>query len=166
MIRTLRTSLTVLVALCLLAVATPVRAQNAVPNGITPVTLSAGMYPLVPISATAAVNTATTLTIPAPTNAAYSNYVCWLAYEINSDATGAAVSNAVTTSTNFNTFALKVSFPATVSLDSGVQTVLGASGPGSGCAKSAVAGTATTFVSPASLTHVAFTWLGSYYQAP
>lgn len=139
---------------------------QAVPPGTVETQSQPAAYFMQAISATAAVNTATTLTIPAPLNSAWSNYVCSLAYELNSDATGAAVSNAVSTSTNFGSFALKVSFPATVSLDSGIQTAFSAGNSGGSCAKSAIAGTATTFVSPASLTHVAFTWYGTFFQAP
>lgn len=156
-----------LVLVAALCVAAPASAQNQPGNGnpnTVAVQLVTPFFATTPISATAAVNTATTLTIPAPPAGLY-NYVCWLAYQANSDGTGAAVSNAVTTSTNFNSFALKVSFPATVSIDSGVQAVLGAATPGAGCVKSTASGTATTFVSPASLTHVAFTWYATYYQA-
>lgn len=157
-----------LALICVIAVALSIglmHAQNIIPNGQTPVMPGSAQYFLTPISATAAVNTATTLTIPAPAASLY-NYVCQLSYELNSDGTGGAASNAVTTSTNFNTFALKVSFPATVSIDSGVQQVIPQSTPAGGCPKSTSPGTATTFVSTASLTHIAWTWYAQYYQAP
>lgn len=139
-------------------------AQNSAPLGSTPVQVTSAFYPLTPISATAAVNTQTVLTIPAPTQSGYYNYVCYLAYEIGNDATGGVTTNAVTTSTNFNTFAIKFSSLTTANLDSGVQVVLDSVAPG--CAKSASPTTATTFTSTASLTHVAFTWYAAYFQAP
>lgn len=120
---------------------------------------------LIPISATAAVNTQTTLTIPAPGGGLY-NYVCSLAYQVSTDTTGGANTNVVTTSTNFNGFAVKFSNPTGVNIDSGVQVVLNSHGPTDGCSKSASPGTATTFVSPASMTHQAWTWMATYFQAP
>ncbi len=130
----------------------------------TVVSFSTPQVTVVPISATAAVNTQTVLTIPAPPGGQY-NYVCYLAYEINNDATGGAISNSVSTSTNFNSFAVKVSNVGTASTDSGVLQILTGS-PATGCAKSAAAGTATTFTSPASATHIAWTWYATYFQAP
>src|SRR5436190_7324087 len=65
-------------------------------------------YALVPISATAAVNVQTTLTIPAPPPGFY-NYVCSLHFNASQNGTGTAAVNAVTTSTNFNAWALKFS---------------------------------------------------------
>jgi hypothetical protein len=120
---------------------------------------------LIPISATAAVNTQTTLTIPAPPGGQY-NYVCWLAFEINQDATGTVYTNAVSTSTNFFSFAVKVSQAATVNIDSGVNLVLGGMAPATGCTKSASPGIATTFVGPVANLHAAWTWYATYYQAP
>ena len=118
---------------------------------------------LTAISATAAVNTQTTLTIPAPPGGLY-NYVCTLAYEVGNDNTGTAITNVVSTSTNFNSFAVKFSSPNTASIDSGVLTVLQGQGT-AGCAKSTAPGTATTFVSPASVTHGTWTWYATYFQA-
>lgn len=152
-----------LVALSLVALlAIPLFAQNATQVSLVPP--SSQLITVVPISATAAVNTATTLTIPAPVGG-MSNYVCALSYVITQDATSSAVTNAVTTSTNFNSFALKASLPATANLSSGVVTLFNTS-PAAGCVKSTVPGTATTFVSPASLTNTAWTWHALYFQAP
>lgn len=150
--------------LAVMTMASPAFAQNTAPNGVTPVTLSQSTYYLTPISATAAVNTATTLTIPAA--AGLYNYVCSLAYQVNNDNTATAVTNVVSTSTNFNAFAVKFSAIATASIDSGAIVVIGPGTPGAGCVKSTIAGTATTFVSPASVTHSAWTWYATYYQAP
>jgi hypothetical protein len=130
---------------------------------VTPVTIAANQYPLTPISATAAVNNATTLTIPAPPAGMY-NYVCSLHFNASQSGTGAAVNNGVTTSTNFNTFAIKFSILAVASQANydlaeywGIANV--------GCVKSTAPGTATTFVSP-SASQTAFTWDATYYQAP
>jgi invasion protein IalB len=161
--RSFRLLAATLIAAVLLA--TPVLAQNATsPGGGVGVQLGNAYYPLTPISATAAVNTQTTLTIPA--TAGLFNYVCSLAYQVNNDNTGTVVTNVVSTSTNFNSLAVKFSAPATASIDSGVLPVFGGLAGGGGCAKSTLAGTATTFVSPASLTHSAWTWYALYFQAP
>jgi invasion protein IalB len=134
------------------------------PTTVQFTTPATGVVPI-PISATNSVNTQTVLTIPAPPGG-MSNYICSLAYQINADATGGAITNAVSTSANFNAFAVKVSMPAGVNLDGGVQVVLNSNGAVGGCAKSTVPGTATTFTSTASLTHIAWTWYATYYQAP
>ena len=112
------------------------------------------------ISATAAVNNQTTLTIPAPPPGQYV-YVCSLLFVQSNDATGTAATNAVTTSTNFGGFAIKYSYPVTVNgaftfpaLDMTINDT---------CVKSTTAGTATTFVSPAALTNAAFSWYSTYY---
>ena len=141
---------------------TPAMAQGTVAPGTpaTPVVVTGPT--LIPISATAAVNTATTLTIPAPPGGQY-NYICYLAWEGSNDNTATVVTNAVTTSTNFNAFALKFSVPSAASNDTGTQVVLSATSPGM-CAKSASPGTATTFVSPSGMTHEAFTWMAIYWQ--
>lgn len=142
--------------------------QNLPGTGSNTVTTQATTpwFSTTPISATAAVNAQTTLTIPAPSSSGLYNYICSLAYEISNNGTaGSGASVVVSTNTNFGTFAVKVSQPATASTDSGVQMLFSAS-PAGGCAKSAVAGTATTFVSPASLTYIAWTWYATYYQAP
>lgn len=154
--------LRLILGLLLLLVASTVQAQQAtLVQGTTPAT----NIVLTPISATAAVNTQTTLTIPAPSGGLY-NYVCSLAYQINQDATGTVYTNAVSTSTNFNSFAVKVSQLATVNIDSGVQVVLNSHGPTDGCAKSAAPGVATTFVGPVANLHAAWTWYATYFQAP
>lgn len=128
---------------------------------VPPATLSVA---LVPISATTAVNNATTLTIPAPP-AGMSNYVCMLAYSLSQDATSTVQTNAGATSTNFNSFALTVSLPATANLNSDVRFLWSMS-PASGCPKSTIPGTATTFVQTAAALHMTWTWYALYYQAP
>jgi len=150
----------VLLAALVPGIVKPVLARQAptIVQGTTPA------ITLVAISATAAVNTQTTLTIPAPAGGLY-NYVCTLAYQIGNDNTGAAISNAVSTSTNFNAFAVKVSKINAASNDSGVLMVLQGQGT-AGCAKSTAPGTATTFVSPAGLTHDMWTWYATYFQGP
>jgi len=161
------TSLALLVAFVTTLAVRPAAAQNPPGNGngnTVPVQLVTGYWPLTPISATGAVNVATVLTIPAPSNPNFFNYICSLAFELNSDGTGGAISNQVSTSTNFNAFAVKASFPATVSIDSGIQIALPTQTPGTGCYKSAAAGVATTFTAPASSAHIAWTWYASYYQ--
>lgn len=145
-----------------LLMAVPAHAQQAT---LVQSTTPATSLVLIPISTTAAVNTAATLTIPAPAGGLY-NYICSLTYQVSTDATGGANTNVVTTSTNFNSFAIKFSNPTGVNLDSGVQTVLNSHGPTDGCAKSAAPGVATTFVSPAAMTHQAWSWTATYFQAP
>ena len=141
-----------------------VHAQNAPQAGTNQVQPTQSLYYLTPISATAAVNTATTLTIPAPAAGLF-NYVCQLSFEVGNDNTGTAVTNVVSTSTNFNSFAVKFSAPATASIDSGVLLLFDSS-PVTGCLKSTSSGTATTFVSPVGVTHSAWTWYAAYFQAP
>lgn len=118
-------------------------------------------YTLVPISATAAVNAQTTLTIPAPPPGYY-NYICTLRFSASNNATGTAAVNAVTTSTNFNAYAIKFSTLATTPTYDWVESWGIAN---VGCVKSTSPGTATTFVSPAAATNTAFTWSATYYQA-
>lgn len=120
-------------------------------------------FPIVPISATAAAGSAAVLTIPAPVNAAYFNYVCYLAIEGSNNNTPLAATNVVTTSTNFNSFAAKFSTPGAASSDTGVLPLLSSTAPG--CAKSAAAATATTFTSPTS-TDEAYAWYALYFQGP
>lgn len=140
-----------------------VHAQNNTPQaGANAVQAVAALPYMTPISATAAVNTATTLTIPAPPAGQF-NYVCSLSFEVSNDNTGTAVSDVVSTSTNFNSFAVKFSQVATASLDSYVLVYTGMT-PATGCMKSTTAATATTFVSPASVTHATWTWYASYFQ--
>lgn len=137
--------------------------QNPPDSNKTAVQVGGALVYLTPISATAAVNTATTLNIPAA--AGQYSYICKLAYQVNNDNTATAVTNVVSTSTNFNSFAVKFSAIATASIDSGVLTLLDGS-PGTGCTKSTLPGTATTFVSPASVTHSAWTWYATYFYLP
>ena len=160
-------SLPARLALALLLLVAPTLAATAlaqVPTLVTATTPAVNIVPI-PISATSAVNNQTTLTIPAPAGG-LSNYVCYLAYEISQDATSTAYSVAVSTSTNFNSFAVKVSQPATVNVDSGVQVVLNSNGPTGGCSKSTIPGTATTFVGPVANLHAPWTWYATYFQAP
>lgn len=124
---------------------------------------STSLYPLVPISATAAVNNQVTLTIPAPPSGWY-NYVCSLTYHASQDGTATVQTNAVTTSTNFNSFALKYSLTATATINFDQQFNWG--NPATGCVKSSAPTTATTFVSPVAGANIAFTWYATYFQAP
>lgn len=129
----------------------------------TTVVVAANPYPLVPISNTAAVNTQVTLTIPAPPAGMY-NYICSLHAEASTDGTGTTTfQNAVTTSTNFNSFALKVSTGA-AKTDTQVTENWGIANVG--CVKSTSPGTATTFVSPAGVANAAWSWDATYFQAP
>ena len=155
-LRSILFSVGLILALSLSAYAqAPTVVQATTPSGIT----------LIPISATAAVANATTLTIPAPPGGLY-NYVCWLAYEVGQDATGTVLSLATSSSTNFNAFAVKFSQLATVNIDSGSMVLINSGGPGAGCVKSTSPGTATTFVQSASNAHATWTWYATYYQAP
>ena len=149
-----------------LALCAEVFAQANVPlSTATQVQAGPAINYQIPISATAAVNTQTTLTIPAPT-AGYYNYICTLTFNASQSATGAILNNQVTTSTNFNGFALKFSLLA-VATQANYDWATGNWGsPATGCAKSTLAGTATTFVSPAAAAQTAFTWYSTYYQAP
>lgn len=131
--------------------------------GTTLVQLSSAYASMTPISATAAVNNQTTLTIPAPASNQF-NYVCYLHFNLSQNATSTASTNAVTTSTNFNSYAIKYSAAATANAVYDWVEVWGT--PAGGCAKSGTAGTATTFVSPAAQAQSAFTWTALYYQAP
>lgn len=154
---------TALTLVALLALALPVGAQNLPGNGTaTPVQLTTPYFSTTPISATAAVNNQVTLTIPAPAAGLY-NYVCTLTYHASQDGTATAQTNAVTTSTNFNSFALKYSLTATATINFDQQFNFGT--PGAGCVKSTSPATATTFVSPAAGANIAFTWYATYYQA-
>lgn len=138
----------------------PVRAQQNL--NASPVTLST-QYSLVAISATAAVNTQTTLTIPAPPPTFY-NYVCSVHYSVSQNGTATANTNLTTSSTNFGGWAIKYSYPATV--NGTYDWVEGWGIANVGCVKSTSPGVATTFVSPAAQTNSAFTWSATYYQAP
>ena len=151
-------------AMLVLAPYVAVHAQNTPQAGTNPVQATQSLYYTTAISATAAVNTATTLTIPAPAAGLY-NYVCSLSFEVSNDNTGTAVSDVVSTNTNFGTFAVKFSQVATASLDSYVSLISGLA-PATGCVKSTSAATATTFVSPANVAHATWTWYATYAQMP
>lgn len=163
MIRSLH-RLVALVALLFVGLAAvPAFAQAPTVVALTPPATT--VVNLIPISATAAAGSTSTLTIPAPAGG-LSNYVCSLAYEISNNNTGTALSVVVSTSTNFNSFAVKQSMAATNSATSGLQTVFRADAALGGCPKSTVPGTATTFVSAATPSNAAWTWYATYYQAP
>lgn len=122
-------------------------------------------YSLIPISATAAATTQTTLTIPAPAPGQY-NYLCSIHFNASHDNTATtALTNGVTTSTNFNGYAIKLSLNNVANqnydfVDNWVST------PATGCVKSSSPGTATTFVSPTGTANMQFTWTATYFQAP
>ena len=163
----MKRSLFVLGALCMaLAAVGPWAAQAQVlsPVPSTPVQLMPGFYAVTPISATAAANAQATLTIPAPPAGMY-NYICALSFNYNQTATtGTVQTNAVTTSTNFNSFALK--FSAAAAINTTYEWANNWGTPATGCPKSTAPATATTFVSPAAATNGAFTWEAVYFQAP
>lgn len=138
--------------------------QNPPQSGATLAQAVASQYFVIPISTTAAVNNQVTLTIPAPPPGLY-NYVCSLAFNISQDATSTAAVNVTTSSTNFNSFALKLSLAATANINYDWTAKFG-DPAGGGCAKSTSPTTATTFVSPTLLLHAAFTWNATYFQAP
>lgn len=125
-------------------------------NPFTPV-------PITPITSTAAAGGATTLTIPAPTQSGYYNYVCYLAMQGSNTSTAATVAVATGSSTNFNGWANKLSVPSAAANDTGVLTYINTSPPG--CPKSASPTTSTTFVSPNSAQE-SYTWYATYFQAP
>lgn len=144
-----------------------VLAQISQVTGITwPLTQSApGLYTLIPISATAAASTQTTLTIPAPAQAGYYNYICSLHFNASHDGTATtALSNGVTTSTNFNSYAIKVSLNNVANQNTDWVENWGST-PGGGCLKSNSPGAATTFVSPTGTANMQFTWTATYFQA-
>ena len=145
-----------------LGVSAYLQAQGQYP-GATLVQPGPALHALTPISATAAVNNAVTLTIPAPP-AGFYNYICKLQYVISQDGTATAANNVVTTSTNFNSFAFAAS-SEDVAQKEAIRSVDFGS-PATGCAKSTAPGTATTFVSPTAITNAAFWWGAAYYQAP
>lgn len=155
----------VLLALAIAALgATPSFAQQVGSTGqpATPVTLQT-QYPMTPITQTGAVNAQVTLTVPAPPAGLY-NYMCSLHFNASQNATASALTNQVTTSTNFGSYAIKFSYPATVNGSYDWVEYWGIANVG--CVKSTASGTATTFVSPAAATNTAFTWTATYYQAP
>ena len=150
------------VLILLVALASLAIAQNAPIANSTPVQPTLGLYYTVPISATAAVGSPAVLTFPTPPAGQYI-YVCSLALEASNDNTGTVLTNVVTTSANFNSFALKFSAIATASLGYDWGMTMGS--PSTGCAKSTLPGTVTSFTSPTS-THEAYVWIASYFIAP
>lgn len=138
-------------------------AQNPAPLGSTPVQVTSAYYPLTPISATAGSGAATTLTLPAPVQSGYYNYVCYLAMQGGNDNSAGVVTNATGSSTNFNSWANKISNAGASSSETGVLVYLRTPYPA--CVKSQSPTTATTFVSPNS-THQQYTWYALYFQAP
>ena len=141
-----------------------VQAQSLSPVPATMIQHSQSYYGLTPISATAGTAAQTTLTIPAPPSGLY-NYICTVTFNYSQTATtGTAQTNAVTTSTNFGGFALKLSVVAAVSTNYDWSEIWG--DPASGCPKSTSPATATTFVSPAGAAQGQFTWTAAYFQAP
>jgi len=121
-------------------------------------------YQMLSIAATAAASTQTTLTIPAPPPSFY-NYVCTLHFNASHDNTATtALTNGVTTSTNFNSYAIKLSLNNVANQNYDWVEAWGVANVG--CVKSAAPGTATTFVSPTGTANMQFTWSATYYQAP
>jgi hypothetical protein len=142
-------------------------AQISQVNGVIfPLVQSApSVYGLVPISATAAASAQATLTIPAPAQAGYYNYVCSLHFNASHDGTATtAATNSVTTSTNFNSYAIKFSLNNVANQNTDWVENWGST-PGAGCVKSNSPGTATTFLSPAGAANMQFTWTATYFQA-
>jgi hypothetical protein len=137
-------------------------AQNLSDPAKTQVEIGIPAVYTIAISATAAVNNQTTLTIPQPPSGQY-NYVCKLEFSASQNGTSTANPNSTTSSTNFNSWAWKYSLAATANLSYEHSFDMG--NPATGCAKSTSPGTVTTFVSPAALTNTAFTWSATYYQA-
>ena len=149
-------------------VALAVRAQNAPLANVTPIQATQSLYFTTPISATAAVNTQTVLTIPAPPAGLY-NYVCKFAINVSNDSTG---SGPVTTNQTFTVvnlgspaLVLKIGLAVTANVNYDSPTYNWGD-PATGCAKSVLPATATTFTSVASQTHTAWTFYATYYQAP
>jgi uncharacterized protein YfaA (DUF2138 family) len=153
-------ALVVTVAVLALAPAASAQ-QNSLPAGSTQVAAGPALPYTTPISTTAAVNNQVTLTIPAPAPGLY-NYICGLRFEASQDGTATAAVNSVTTSTNFNAFALKYSLAATADAVFTMDFNWGT--PTTGCVKSTLPATATTFVSPSAAANTAFSWYATYYQ--
>lgn len=160
----MKTLTSLFLALLLIATfsAIPAMAQNTLPPGATLIQPATAQMYTTPISATAAVNNQVTLTIPAPPPGQY-NYVCSFSFHASQDGTATVQTNAVTTSTNFNAFALKYSLAATATINYDKAYTWGT--PATGCVKSTSPGTATTFVSPAAGANIAFTMDATYFQA-
>lgn len=148
-----------LVAILVVSIAVGINAQST-DSQATRVQNSTQLYPLTPISATAAVNNQVTLTIPAPPTGWY-NYVCTLSYNASQDGTATVQTNAVTTSTNFNSFAIKYSLTATATINYNRSYNWNPA-----CVKSTSPSTATTFVGPAAAANLAQSWDATYFQAP
>lgn len=155
--RSLRLALALVVGL----LTVPLVAQQAT---LVQATTPATNIVLTPISATASAGSAAVLTIPAPPGSLY-NYVCYLAYDVSVGAGGTVTTNGTSSSTNFFSFAYKVSNAGTANTNSAVNVVIGPLSPTSGCAKSASPGTSTTFTSPTTAA-TAFDWYATYFQAP
>ena len=152
---------TVLTPALVLALVAPSFAQApTVVAGTTPIS----SIIVTPQSATAAAGSPAVLTIAAPAGG-LSIYVCYLAYDVSVGAGGTVSTNAVSTSTNFNAFAYKVSNPGTANTQSGLNVLIGGLSPATGCVKSTVAGTATTFTSPTTAA-TAFDWYATWFAAP
>jgi len=163
---TFRNTVVLLIALliCGGSLSLGLSAQNQYPSAIVGQLTASGYY-LIPISATGAASAQVTLTIPAPPPTLY-NYVCTVHFNASHDNTATtAATNSVTTSTNFNSYAIKFSLNNVANQNYDfVDSWIGA--PGTGCARSASPGTATTFVSPAAAADIMFTWTATYFQAP
>lgn len=140
-----------------------------VPSSAQSPTVVAGAPPVasivvIPISATATAGSPAVLTLPAPAGG-LSNYVCYLAFDLSVGAGGTATTNGTSSSTNFNSFAYKVSSAGTATTQSAVNVLIGGLSPATGCVKSTIPGTATTFTSPTTAA-TAFDWYCTYFQAP
>lgn len=157
----------VLLPLALLAAVLHAQNLSAVlqPGALGIIQPGNNVFSTIPISATAGASTTATLTIPAPPPGLY-NYICSLHFNASHDnSASTALTNQVTTSTNFNSYAIKFSLNNVANLNyDWVET--GLPQPGSGCAKSTSPGTATTFVSPAGAANNQFAWTATYFQAP
>lgn len=137
-------------------------AQNAPVANTTPVQSAQSLYFTTPATATAAAGSPAVLTLAAPPAGLY-NYVCYLALEGSNNNTGAVLTNLVTTSANFNSFALKFSQISANSNNYTWQMDMG--DPATGCAKSTSPATVTSFTSPTT-TSWAYSWTGAYFVAP
>jgi hypothetical protein len=138
------------------------RAQVSIPTAAS-VQATQALYSMTPISATAAVGSSAVLTINAPP-AGFFIYVCDLHLSVEQNAsTPVAINNAATASTNFNSWATKVSLGT--GNDAEVDQYWHWGTPAGGCAKSAAAGTATTFTAVTSTTSSS-SWEGTYFIAP
>src|ERR1051326_3111006 len=119
-------------------------AQNAPIATATPVQATQGLYYAIPYSVTCAVNVACATALPTPPPNQYI-YICSLALNGSADGTGGALTNVVTTSANFGSFALKFSNAGSVNTTYDWSAKWGE--PSTGCAKSVSPGTVTSFTS-------------------